>query len=113
MSLVFFLSFLFSISSFATEKPPQLTGDIPPDVIQRFHDSFIYDNNGKFRGAYIGEIAEYATTEEIVTIVTGTVSGVVGGNVFVGWKPVTSGCKRNSKYICRLEGDVIDIDTVD
>lgn len=80
---------------------------IPSDVLRRFYSSFIMDDKGSLRGAYIGEIDDYASLDEIKRILTS--SGVISEAtiIYEGYKPKGSrGCKRNSNWICTLEGEV-------
>lgn len=85
------------------------TVTVPSDVLQRFYDTFVYDENGKFRGAYIGEIENYATMPEIISIVDDTGVQLAGTHIYEGYKPKLRGCKQNRKWICTLEGDVVDL----
>lgn len=82
---------------------------VPSDVLQRFYDTYMYDEQGRFAGAYIGEIELYATMPEIINIVTNTGGTLAGTVIYEGYKPRLRGCKKNSKWICTVEGDVVDL----
>ena len=89
-----------------SDTNPTLTEDavtvtVPSDVLQRFYDSFVYDENGKFRGAYTGEIENYATMPEIITIVNNSGVQLAGTVIYEGYKPKLRGCKKNDKWICK------------
>jgi hypothetical protein len=85
------------------------TSEIPPTVLQNFYDSYIYDELGRFQGAYVGEIRYYATDEEIEVIISESSVQMQGTKIFVDYKPKgTRGCKANTNWICTLEGDVIN-----
>lgn len=82
---------------------------VPADVLQRFYDTFMYDEQNRFAGAYIGEIELYATLPEIKSIVINTGVTLAGTLIYEGYKPKLRGCKKNSNWICTLEGDVVDL----
>ena len=95
--------------TFRLNPPDDLNTTVPSDVLQRFYDTFVYDEVGKFRGAYTGEIENYATMPEIIAIVTGTGVETAGVVIYEGYKPRIRGCKQNDKWICTVEGDVVDL----
>ena len=109
--------FSFGVSANGTDPisiNPQLencaeVNTVPQDVLQRFYDSYMYDEQGRFAGAYTGEIELYATMPEIITIVSNSGVTLAGTLIYEGYKPKLRGCKKNSNWICTVEGDVVDL----
>jgi len=83
---------------------------IPQEVLDDFYASYIYDELGRFQGAYIGGISTYASISEIETIVSNSGVALQGTKIFEDYKPKgTRGCKAKEGWICTLEGDVVDL----
>lgn len=112
MFMVFSVS-LFSVNNTGEQleeiKQMQHSDEIPRDVLNRFYNSFIFDETNNFRGAFIGEMLNYTNYSEIERLIyeSGAISSIT--KIFEGYKPKLKGCKRNSDWVCTLEGELVDL----
>ncbi|MEO1263376.1 MAG: hypothetical protein AAFZ15_31490 [Bacteroidota bacterium] len=93
-----------------TPSPAVASDEVPAQVLTGFYNTFIFNEEGKFTGAWTGEIENYASMDEIITIVHDSGVQLAGNNIYEGYKPKLRGCKKNSKWICSIEGDVVTLD---
>jgi|SRR5690554_4677326 len=74
---------------------------VPAEVMDEFKSTFVFDEDGHFRGARIDMLRPYLSSEEIIDLLE---PHVAGKNVlYEGYKPKTPrGCKKNNRWICVL-----------
>lgn len=111
-----FFSFL-TLSTFSltapemiNEQPEVSTEEIPQDVLSRFYGSFIVDSQGNFLGAMVGEMKEYVTMPEILTLISDVGYAVDGDKIIDRHKPRTfgGGCKYKENWICQFDDSIVD-----
>jgi len=80
---------------------------VPETNRENFLNSFIYDENGVFRGAEIEFLRPFLTETEIIDLVSDLGNISDRQIIFQGYKPKPRGCKQNSRWICVVYGDEV------
>jgi hypothetical protein len=97
-------------TNWTINTPENITDEVPTDVLNRFYESFIIDSQGNFLGAMVGEIRNYATMPEILTLVSNQGYAIDGNKVIDRHKPrvLSKGCKYNEDWICQFDDSIVD-----
>lgn len=79
--------------------------NIPREVLVRFYSSFIVSDDGVFRGAMVGEIREYLSIDDILTLISNQGVTVYKDKIIDRHRPRPKRCKYNSNWLCQFDDE--------
>lgn len=74
---------------------------VPPEVMDEFKSTFVYDDEGFFIGARIDMLRPFLNSQEIMQLIEPLINGQ--DIAYEGYKPKSPrGCKKNNRWVCVL-----------
>lgn len=104
-ALVFQMAFAILPSSIANGEQEK---EVPEAIMKKFTSSFVMID-GKLLGAKISHLKPYLSNDEITALLLSHLNKTSSKNtnhtIYLGYKPKSGACKKNTKWACVLHED--------